>query len=201
MSVQWGRGEGPQENKFEQVYSDHHQMSVAWVPPGLMWGQGCTLPCDLTHGAFDVRSIYQPTTKNSPHPNPHPEQTQACENSTFNKFRLGYGLNCSVRGRVSSSRNWTQQTVKVVFFGKAPCASPPGLISNRPMWEGGGSSALLAPRTSKCHPKEGEWEIQACKENAVCLSTGVCLQGQDPPKPEMLTCSYFFGDILPDFSP
>ena len=85
MSVQWGRGEGPQENKFEQVYSDHHQMSVAWVPPGLVWGQGCTLPCDLTHGAFDVRSIYQPTTKNSP----HPQQTQACENSTFNKFRLG----------------------------------------------------------------------------------------------------------------
>ena len=27
--------------------------------------------------------------KTPPTPNPHPEQTKACENSTFNKFRLG----------------------------------------------------------------------------------------------------------------
>ena len=141
------------------------------------------------------------STNQPPKTPPIPNRHRPVKTVPLTNFVWGYGLNCSVQGRVSSSRNWTQQTVKVVFFGKAPCTSPPGLISNRPMWEGGGSSALLPPRTSRCHPKEGEGKIQACKESAVCLSTGVCLQGQDPPpEPEMLTCSYFFGDILPDFS-
>ena len=75
---QWG--EGPQMNKFEQVSSDHHQMSVAgagagpqvwclreagpqvWCPgrgggvrySGLIWGEGDTLPCDLSLDACNV---------------------------------------------------------------------------------------------------------------------------------------------------
>ena len=40
MSVAWG-GVGPQVNKFEQVSSDDHQMSVArGKSPGLMSGGG-----------------------------------------------------------------------------------------------------------------------------------------------------------------
>ena len=45
----------PQMNKFEQVSSDDHQMSVAGgvsqVPGPEQWG---TLPCDLFHDACDV---------------------------------------------------------------------------------------------------------------------------------------------------
>ena len=49
------RGVGLQMNKLEQVSSDHHQMSLTGVVPGLMSrGGGGTLPCDLFHDAFDV---------------------------------------------------------------------------------------------------------------------------------------------------
>ena len=43
-------------NKFEQVSSDRHQMSLAeGMSPGLMSrGEEGTLPCDLSHDAFDV---------------------------------------------------------------------------------------------------------------------------------------------------
>ena len=41
-------------NKFEQVSSDHHQMSQAGGRlPGLI-SRGYWLPCDLSHDAFDV---------------------------------------------------------------------------------------------------------------------------------------------------
>ena len=57
-------GVSSQMNKFEQVYSDYHQMSLAGSP-GLMSkgkrvayltfaGGGDTLPHDLSHDAFDV---------------------------------------------------------------------------------------------------------------------------------------------------
>ena len=62
-------------NKFEQVSSDDHQMSVAGGRyTGLMSGGGGTLPCDLSHDAFD-------------HTYPR-EQTDACENITFPQLRL-----------------------------------------------------------------------------------------------------------------
>ena len=38
MSVQVGEGVGPQVNKFEQVSSDDHQMSLAGV--GMSWWRG-----------------------------------------------------------------------------------------------------------------------------------------------------------------
>ena len=66
---------GPQVNKFEQVSSDDHQMSVAGEDggrsPRMMWG-GVTLPCDLPHDAYDV-----PTT---PSLN---GMTDACEDIIF----------------------------------------------------------------------------------------------------------------------
>ena len=44
---------GPQMNKFQQVSSDHHQMSLArGRSPGLMLRR--TLTCDLSHDAFGV---------------------------------------------------------------------------------------------------------------------------------------------------
>ena len=85
-SVQWPPPEGPQLNKFEQVFSDHHQMSLAWegsqglksggggTPSDLSGGGpqvwcpggepyltfvGGTLPCDLSHDVFDA--AYSPT--------------------------------------------------------------------------------------------------------------------------------------------
>ena len=45
---------GPQMNKFEQVSNDHHQMSQEGL---LVWCQGSTLPdlqYDLSHDAFNV---------------------------------------------------------------------------------------------------------------------------------------------------
>ena len=48
----------PQMNKFDQVSSDHHQMSLAGGSLGLIspyltiWGG--SLPSDLSHDAFDV---------------------------------------------------------------------------------------------------------------------------------------------------
>ena len=63
---------GPQMNKFEQVSSDHHQMSLAGVPMSDGWPYPTwhflrgTPPCDLSHDALDVIS---PTCK----------QTDACE--------------------------------------------------------------------------------------------------------------------------
>ena len=67
-SVQWppsatapGRAGVPCLNKFENVSSDHHQMSLGWGSPGLMCRgiphlacPGDTLPCDLSDDAFDV---------------------------------------------------------------------------------------------------------------------------------------------------
>ena len=61
---------GPQVNKFEkQVSSDHHQMSLAgeggvaeeeegwgWSSGLMSGGRGVTLPCDISHDAFDVTS-------------------------------------------------------------------------------------------------------------------------------------------------
>ena len=50
-------GVGPQMNKFEQISSDHHQMSL--VGKGLQvscpgTGEGDTLPGNLSYDAFDV---------------------------------------------------------------------------------------------------------------------------------------------------
>ena len=62
-------------NKFEQVSSDDHQMSVAGGRyTGPMSGGGGTLPCDLSHDAFDLT-----------YPR---EQADACENITFSQLRL-----------------------------------------------------------------------------------------------------------------
>ena len=61
-------------NKFEQVSSDHHQMSLLGdKSPGV--NGGVPLPCDLSHDAFDVTYPY--------------EQTDACENITFSQLYLG----------------------------------------------------------------------------------------------------------------
>ena len=62
-----GGGLGPQVNKFEQVSSDDHQMSVAGRDPQIgclglggrgpqVWcpGEEGTLPCDLSNDACDV---------------------------------------------------------------------------------------------------------------------------------------------------
>ena len=70
-----------QDNNLEQISSDHDQMSLAgrgervgpqvWCP----WGGG-TVPCDLSHDAFDVA-------------NPHSRgQTDAWENITFPQLCL-----------------------------------------------------------------------------------------------------------------
>ena len=47
--------------KFQQVSSDHHQMvprsdvkGERGMSPGLMSGERGTLPCELSHDAFDV---------------------------------------------------------------------------------------------------------------------------------------------------
>ena len=45
--------EGPQVNKFEKVSNVDHQMSVA-RGVGARSDVGGTLPCDLSHDAFDV---------------------------------------------------------------------------------------------------------------------------------------------------
>ena len=74
---QWGVG--LQVNKFEQVSSDDHQMSLAggnglegwWVCPGV--GVGYPLPCDLSHDVCDV--IF-----------PVSGQTHAYENITFSQL-------------------------------------------------------------------------------------------------------------------
>ena len=83
MSVPGGGWLGPQVNKFEQVSSDDHQMSVAgrdpqigclgWGEgsPGLMSGGRGTLPCALSNDACDVG------------------QTDACESDTFPQLRFG----------------------------------------------------------------------------------------------------------------
>ena len=39
LNVSGGWGVGPQVNKFEQVFSDDHQMSVAGLMSGI-WGRG-----------------------------------------------------------------------------------------------------------------------------------------------------------------
>ena len=72
---------GPQMNKFEQVSSDHHQMSLLGdKSPGV--NGGVPLPCDLSHDAFDVTYPY--------------EQTDACENITFSQLYLGESVSkCS----------------------------------------------------------------------------------------------------------
>ena len=70
MSVLVGEwGVGPQVNKFEQVSSDDHQMSVVrvgrgWVCPaeggwgrGGGEGEGRTPPCGLSHDACDVTYV------------------------------------------------------------------------------------------------------------------------------------------------
>ena len=57
----------PQRNKFEQVYSGHHQMSTAGgVLRSDVWGMrgqgtptGLSLQCDLSHDAYEV--TYPPT--------------------------------------------------------------------------------------------------------------------------------------------
>ena len=47
--------QGGGRNKFEHVSSDHHQMSLVGKSTSLMSGkEGSTLPCDLSHDAFDV---------------------------------------------------------------------------------------------------------------------------------------------------
>ena len=84
---QW-EGGGLQVNKFEQVSSDDHQMSVAGVGPLQWWapdvnsrgyprsdvqGEGGTLLCDLLHDACDVTA-----------PN---RMTDTCENITFLQLR------------------------------------------------------------------------------------------------------------------
>ena len=58
-------GVGPQMNKFEQISSDHHQMSLVGIGlqvscPGT--GEGDTLPCNLSYDAFDV--TYPPSPQN-----------------------------------------------------------------------------------------------------------------------------------------
>ena len=56
MSVPWGRRwVCPEVNKFEQVYSDDHQMSVAGEGESTQvpYKRG-TLPRDLSNDAFDV---------------------------------------------------------------------------------------------------------------------------------------------------
>ena len=69
MSVLWG-GVGPQVNKFKQVSSDHHQMSVAegsWVgnmsgvrEEGVPMSQ-CTCSVDrITDGQTPVKTIHFP---------------------------------------------------------------------------------------------------------------------------------------------
>ena len=71
MSVLVRRGD-PKVKKFEQISSDHHQMSVAGGVG--CWGEGI-LPCDLSHGTFDYI--------------PHLcEHTHVCENCTFPKLNL-----------------------------------------------------------------------------------------------------------------
>ena len=99
-----GGGMGPQVNKFEQVSSDDHLMSVAgrgvgaqvWCPveslgvqvryPG---GRGA-LPYDLSHETYDV-----PTRSASPRP-PNGQndwQTDTCKNITFPQLRLSSQIN------------------------------------------------------------------------------------------------------------
>ena len=63
-----GEALGPQMNKFEHVFSNHHQMSLLGIAGGrslgLMSGRGApycpTKPSDLSHDAFNV--TYPPQT-------------------------------------------------------------------------------------------------------------------------------------------
>ena len=91
----------------------------------------------MVHLMLDLSTNQPPKTP--PTPNPLPEQTQACENSTFNKFRFGvwfkllssrtsFQLNeldtadLTISGVIKSavSNFWTQQTVKVFFLARLP---------------------------------------------------------------------------------
>ena len=71
-------GGGLQVNKFEQVCSDQHQISLA------RGGEGA-LPCGLSHEAFNV--TFRPT------PLPVDRQTHAYENITAASFAGGKNTN------------------------------------------------------------------------------------------------------------
>ena len=63
--------------------------------PGPMSWRGGTLPCDLSHSAFDVTCLPS-------YPSPTPcEQTDACENITFTKPFVG--------GKMGSTRKWVRK--------------------------------------------------------------------------------------------
>ena len=64
---------GPRMNKFEQVSSDDHQMSLAEGVLYLTFPRG-TLPRDLSHDAFDI---------------PLDGQTDPCGNITSRNFIHG----------------------------------------------------------------------------------------------------------------
>ena len=83
MSVQGAVG--PLVNKFEQVSSDYHQMSLArgWVCPGVGISPGVPLPCNLSYDACDVTYPYLPTEW----------QTDTCENITFQQLLLWAVIN------------------------------------------------------------------------------------------------------------
>ena len=61
------------------------------------------------------------------------------------------------------------------FFYKAPCAPPHGLISDKPMWEGGGEVSPISSANNLVPPK-GVRELQACKESTgrLALSLQAC---------------------------
>ena len=92
MSVPVGGG-GPQVNKFEQVSSDHHQMSVAGGIGylGLMSeGEVLRYPGPISRGVGVPYHVTSPTTW-------VPRgQTHACGNITFPKLRLRTVLNKTI---------------------------------------------------------------------------------------------------------
>ena len=75
-----GVGVGPEMNKFEQVSSDHNQMSLAeGRSSGLMSMEGKGyLACHLSHDKFDV-TYYPPCRQNE-------WRTDACKNITFSQL-------------------------------------------------------------------------------------------------------------------
>ena len=70
---------GPQMNKFKQVSSDDHQMSLAWISQ--VWCLGGGAPY-LTFPRGTLLAFPGGYSTMWPTPHPH-EQTDACENITF----------------------------------------------------------------------------------------------------------------------
>ena len=80
VSSSAGRGVGYQVNKFREVSSDDHTMSVAGGRVSLLTGGGLPLACDLSHDACEDATLTNPP--------PLSEQTHACESNTFPQILL-----------------------------------------------------------------------------------------------------------------